>query len=707
MSPPLPIRRVVLYKHGVAYLERRGEVEGAPAASGGGAAVHLDFKARDMNDVLKSLTVLDLSPDGGGAVSAVSYDSVKPLAKLLEEATIRLPEEGSLTALLGQVKGARVRLRLASETVEGVLLGLERLQVGQGEVVVERPFVSVLVDGAVRTVDVLEVRELLFLDEAVRRDLEFYLATVLSSYRKDSKRLAILTRGEGRRRLFVSYVVEAPVWKTSYRLLLPAPAAEGSATGEATAEAPPPPLLQGWAVVDNTGDEDWRDVELALVAGLPVSFVHDLYSPRYLRRPEVRVQTETGVLPVVPEEGMGYGAAAAAMMEAGPAEDGMAAMGAAAVAVAGPPARSRASRAAPKALAAPAPSLHRMAQTQGGGAPVQTLTREVGDLFEYRVERPVTVLRNQSALVPILQRPVEGRRVLLWNRQTRERNPMACLELTNTTGLTLEGGPATVIEGDSYVGEAMLDTLRPGDTRLVPYAVELGCLVSVEDHTEGGEVHAVRVAQGVLVAEFFHLRTTHYRVKLKGPRPASLVLEHPRGAGWELVDTAAPAETTEGHLRFRLALTGGGEEQAFRVRERTPGTREWHLGGVGPEDVALLLRSRFIDEAFAASLRGLLALKARVAEVQALGGRLRREREGIREEQGHLRANLEALRGASAQREADRLVARLSSQEDRLEAISAELSRLEGEQARLEGELREGLGALAFSRHVGAPPSGG
>ncbi|RYZ33096.1 MAG: hypothetical protein EOO71_42730, partial [Myxococcaceae bacterium] len=193
MPSPLSIRRVVLYKHGVGYFERRGKVTDSETA-------HLDFKARDMNDVLKSMTVLDLS---GGSVSAVSYDSTKPLEQLLSEATIRIPEHGSLTALLGQVKGARVRARIGGGQVEGAIVGLESLPVVQGEASVVRPFLTLLVGSALRTFDVLEISELEFLDEAVRKDLEFYLATVMSSYKKDSKRLSILTAGEGTRELFV------------------------------------------------------------------------------------------------------------------------------------------------------------------------------------------------------------------------------------------------------------------------------------------------------------------------------------------------------------------------------------------------------------------------------------------------------------------------------------------------------------------------
>src|SRR5687767_14778998 len=157
----LKVRRVVLYKHGVGYFERRGKVDGEEV-------IHLDFKARDMNDVLKSMTVLDL---GGGTVSAVGYDSTKPLEKLLEEATIRLPENGALTALLGQIKGAKIRTKVGTQVIEGTIVGMETVQVAAGETSVPRVYLALLHDGAVRTYDLMELSEIAFLDETVRKDI--------------------------------------------------------------------------------------------------------------------------------------------------------------------------------------------------------------------------------------------------------------------------------------------------------------------------------------------------------------------------------------------------------------------------------------------------------------------------------------------------------------------------------------------------------
>ncbi len=680
MPAVLPIRRVVLYKHGVGYFERKGKVTGSEA-------LNLDFKARDMNDVLKSMTVLDLS---GGSVSAVSYDSTKPLEQLLKEATIRIPEQGSLTALLGQIKGARVRVRVGGkESVEGVIVGLESLAVVEGEASVMRPFLSLLVGAALRTFDLIEIAELEFLDDAVRKDLEFYLATVLSSYKKDSKRMSILTAGEGERELFVSYVLEAPVWKTSYRILL---------------EEPKPPLLQGWALVDNTGDEDWVDVDLALIAGLPVSFVHDLYNPRYMRRPIVEVRTEAAAAPVIPEEAFGS-AGGFQEEEGGEATRSFESPGAAAAAAA-----------APMMQAVTSAGRARSAVGHGGmreraekSVEVKTLTKEVGDLFEYRVDHPVTVHRNQSALVPILQRPFEGRRVLLYNRATREKNPMACIELKNTTGLTLEGGPVTVMEEDTYVGEAMLDTMKPDDKRFVPYAVELSCTVSVEDSNENGPVFRAVASRGTLVVEHYLLRRTKYVVRNKAERAATLFLEHPR-RDWELRDTAEPAETTEGFWRFKLELAAGASAE-LPVTERTRGVQQYQFGNIQEEHVMFFLKQRYIDQRLAEALREIIAMKERVAMLTQEEKRLVDERTQLFKDQERIRSNIESLKSGAAQRElAERFVAKLREQENRLDAIGVELEKISQERKAANDEISRRLQSLSYSaeleteKAVGTPP---
>jgi hypothetical protein len=277
MSEPLPIRRVVLFKHGVGYFEREGSVAGD-------VSVDLAFKAAEMNDVLKSLTVLDL---GGGHVSSISYESTLPTEKRLEDVALRLPEGNGLSGLLEQVKGARVAVIAGSERVEGVVAGIETRWRKVGDDSLHEHQLVLLVGGAsLRAFDLHELKTLELLDESVRKDLQHLLDILIGAKKKDLKRLTIFAKGEGSRSVLASYVVETPVWKTSYRVIL----------GE------PGTRIQGWALVDNTQDEDWDDVGLTLVAGLPISFVHDLYSPRHRRRPRVEVQEEEAYAPPVLEQ---------------------------------------------------------------------------------------------------------------------------------------------------------------------------------------------------------------------------------------------------------------------------------------------------------------------------------------------------------------------------------------------------------------------
>jgi hypothetical protein len=652
----LPITRVVLYKHGVGHFEREARVEGD-------ATLTLTFKQAEVSDVLKSLTVLDLD---GGHVSSVSYDSTKPLEQLLAEVALTIPDRESLVGLLPQIKGARVSLHTGvSEPLEGVLLGVDTSERQIGDGIVRVVLVSVLTDdGQVRSLDLHNLAGLQILDSALRRDLDYYLRTQLSSKKKDSRSFTLFAQGDGNRTLRLSYTVEAPVWKATYRILL--------------GEERKSPMIQGWAVVDNTQDEDWEDVQLSLVAGLPVSFVHDLYTPRYIRRPEVEVKETTGVLPPVVEEGVEL------------AGLGMAASGAA-------PESARFGIAMPAGAKAAAP--RRLARESVSSTPAQVRERKIGDLFEYEIEHPVTIRRNQSALVPIVLRPFEGRSVLLYNKATRAENPMRCVEFKNTTGLTLEGGPVTVLEGSSYVGEAMLETLKPDEERLVPYAVELGVFVldNVESHNE--YVSRVVIHKGQLTAYYQQVQKTTYTLRNKSPHQHIVYLEHPRqGQEWRLVEPASAHEVTENYWRFRFTLSPSATEP-FVVRQQQTLGHYFALRNTGDEQLALWIEQKYLDPASADVLRRVVALRRQAADLSQRFERLEEERTGIHTEQKRIRENLQALGDRSSEKELrERIVRTLNGQEDRLEQIEAESRQVIAERDRCLEEVHRVVGELDLEK---------
>ncbi|MDR2880446.1 MAG: DUF4139 domain-containing protein, partial [Azoarcus sp.] len=240
----LPMTRVVLFKHGVGYFQRTGEIQDDQL-------IELSFKVSEMNDVLKSLTALDFD---GGTFAALSYDSEEPLERRLAELNIEIPHKGAFSAFLDRLKGARVALPHGGSNLEGTIVGIEEVKQSAGDQKTTEPHLVVLADeGRLVRVPLLELDELLFLDESVRRDLRTLLDALFSGLRKDRKRLSIQALGSGARQISIGYVVAAPVWKTSYRIVLPASKEEQ-------------PLLQGWALVDNTTEDDWKGVELSLVA---------------------------------------------------------------------------------------------------------------------------------------------------------------------------------------------------------------------------------------------------------------------------------------------------------------------------------------------------------------------------------------------------------------------------------------------------------
>src|SRR5271168_2812538 len=264
----LPVRRVVLYKNGVGYFEHLGRVRG-------NQDVHIDFTSAQLNDVLKSLTVLDLA---GGRITGVDYNSEAPLARRLATLRLALGEKPTMAEFLGALRGSRIEVRSGTgPALTGRLLSVERkTRTGAGPGwTVETDEISLITDsGEVRSVDLNSATSVRMVERDLQVEVSRYLGLIASSRDQDVRRITISTAGTGERNLYVSYISEVPIWKTTYRIVLPT-------------KPEKKPLLQGWAIVDNTVGEDWDNVELSLVAGAPHSFIQELSEPYYGRRPVV------------------------------------------------------------------------------------------------------------------------------------------------------------------------------------------------------------------------------------------------------------------------------------------------------------------------------------------------------------------------------------------------------------------------------------
>ncbi len=338
-----------------------------------------------------------------------------------------------------------------------------------------------------------------------------------------------------------------------------------------------------------------------------------------------------------------------------------------------------------------------------GASSVQAQTRErqVGDLFEYGIEKPVTVRRNQSALVPILLKPFVGRSVLHYQKAARPENPIRCVEFENTTGLTLEGGPVTVLEQGSYVGEAMLDTLKPTEKRLVGYAVELAVRVldNIDSHSD--RVHRVTIRNGVLKAHYAQVMKTTYTFNSKSDKEQVVYLDHPRDdSKWKLVDTAKPHETTENYWRFRFPLPPNTTTK-FVVQQQQTLHQSFSLADITDKQLSAWISAKYLDKATEKALRDALAQRREVSRIEEKLDQLTSERSKIHAEQKRIRDNLGSLGDRASEKELrERFVATLGKQEDRLAKIEEDEAKLRADRDAAREKLNALLGALEFDAEV-------
>jgi len=629
-EPALPIRRAILYKHGIAYFERYGTIRDD---------VTLRFKARDMSDILKSLTIIDLS---GGPIPTVGYESTKTVEQQLAEYAFDLRAAQGLPAILEQMKGSEVIVTIDGDETAGRILAVEKRIASGGDVQAESYRFSILLeDGAVRSHDLDELGRIRFTEPRIREDLQKYLGILSGRLRRGEKEVTLLA-GEGERTLLVSYVQEQPVWKVSYRLVL---------------DPMKKAVLQAWAIVDNVGGDDWNDVSLTLVSGLPVSFIQNLYDPLYVKRPTVDVQREGAVGPIVYEGG--------GILNDMAAED-------AGKEAAGPRREMKSER-----MRAPEPTL----SSAPGAAPIEkhewmarqtasVAARAAGALFKYDIREPVTIKRNHSALLPIANSTVDARRVSIYDESVRAENPMDGVRIKNTTGLTLEGGAVTVIEENTYAGEALIDTLKADDDRFISFAVDLGTRVNTSLGSDSRQITGIRIYRGTLETFYKQEETKTYTLTNVEPKEKTIVIEHPLRPEWKLVRTPDPVDKTPRRYRFEVDLPAR-KTVEFTVTEERPTSSTIGVTNLNPEQILFYVRQKYVDDNARKLLENVAALQSEIVSLNAQTAELERRRNEIAAGQERTRKNLSVLGQTEAERNLrNRYVKDFETEENRYQELT-------------------------------------
>jgi hypothetical protein len=675
-SARLPVTRVVLYKNGVGYFEHSGRVRGSQD-------VNVDFTTAQLNDVLKSLTVLDL---GKGRITGVSYNSNAPLERRLGSLHLPVGENPTTAQFLDALRGARLEVKSGAESASGRLLSIDEREIPiKGDQKVSIDQISIVSDsGEVRVFDLTPSTSVRVAEKEVNEEVGKYLGLVASTRDQDVRRMTISTAGDGERKMLVSYISEVPVWKSTYRIVIPS---DGK------------PLLQGWAIVDNTVGEDWKNVELSLVAGAPQSFVQELSQPYYTRRPVVGIPQNAMLTPQTHEATMEEANAQASptgVVGGVPGGQMGGVIGSTSQAVNVTGANSVALR-----------------KSEGGGVgggvfrpsagnskqwlaedvdhleaeTTTAQTRDLGDLFEYKLQDRVTIRKNQSALVPILQARIDAEKVSMWNPS--QSAVLRALWVDNTSELTLDGGSFNVLEGDAFAGEGLMDPIKPGEKRLLSYAADLGVLVDGKQKAENQRVTKVIIAHGAMMQSTQERQENTYTIRNRDTSARTIVIEHPARPGWKLTDDAKPAESSTSFHRFRVTVEPK-KTETLLVKEYRPITNNYQLSNVTDDQIKFFLSQKMINPEIEQALRKVIAQKDSIAALDAEVSSRKSKISGISEDQQRVRENMKALKGSTEEKAlVERYVRELNEQEDRVQSLHREMADLQQKREAAEKTLNE------------------
>jgi len=715
-STDLGLERVVLYRNGIGYFERHGDVDDS--------TLRIRVRRDQINDLLKSLTVVDKN---GQALSvSMPLDPDTWAAAALSALT---PGQGSLAQLLDGLRGTEVTLYTTVGRIRGRVVLVEQIidepdpdapaaRSGSGGATgpSQRDFKVTLMKGPdLKVVRLSKVRDVALHDGDLAMQLHRRLDASSGEGMFQQVEVAVQLVGAKSHDVSVSYVVAAPMWKPTYRVVLPE---EGK--GQA--------LLQGWAVVDNTSGEDWSKVKLSLTSGEPIAFEYDLHTPRTVSRSDL---TEAGVrkraVVALGETTYGDYDEPIEEAEAAPAPDVMAgdvyegAMGAGSAEAA--PARVKMSA---QLRNIPISDGRAFESTVDGSTVSQPTSavdldalrrstladaraKQVSGMTRFDLEERVTVPNGSSTMVAILNRQVDAEQTFLYRPGGAgigyDANPYRVVRFKNSTPFVLEPGPISIYTGGSFVGEGLSEAVSTDTSATIPFAVEPSIMVSSTSSYDGEEMRLLKISRGVLEVESFSRTTTIWSVKGKpAEKPYSVLVRHSK-AGWnyELVDPPKGTEVLPDGYLIRVEVGKGNSEGSTSVVEQTPSTTQlsiWDHRALG------LLETLVLSADLTPDMRTKLQP---IVDIRRDIGRIDTEIEGLKAQQIELdqrayetRENLEAIKKDPA---ANALRKKLSDRLDDFTRDGDKIGRkvVELQSQRLEKKIA--LEDLLDDLDLSAPPS--
>ena len=594
----IPLKKVTLYSSGVAHYVHEGTVAGS-------GNIALLFSPAQINDVLKSLVVMD----PGAKSLAVNYQSEDTLRKTLESLKIDLSAATTLYDVLKAQKGAEVEL-FTPHQITGKILSVDKNSSKETDAF----FISLAAKDGIHIIAFSDIQSFTFTDKKRNEDLNTALALILDASAKNRKKLDIKIDAQGERKIALSYVMEAPVWKASYRLDM--------GTDKAA--------FQAWAIVDNSTDLDWKNIRLTLTTGRPVGFTQNLYAPYYTYRPEVPLAIAQ--------------AAEAETFDSADKE-------------------VQYRSAAPMPLAAsPAPMMERKAykyaeeeydnedeENASDYFENQVSTGNAGEMFAFTPSKPVTLERQQSMMIPLTlaSLPAEKYSVFSSIPYNERVNPKFCISIENTSGLKLPAGPITVLDGGEYSGDALLEFLPEAEKRLIAYGDDIEVTGSKRADSKR-TIETVKMADGIMTTSYRQVQSTTYVIRNANKKERTVIVEHAKNAGFELMTKQVLAETTANKYRFKFKAAGNTGTE-LKVEEARTYQSTQKIFDMNSNTFISYTTSSEIPEKVRKAFTSIITEKEKVTAAERALKTLRDRQTEIGKEQDRVRRNLEAVGSESQQ----------------------------------------------------------
>jgi hypothetical protein len=504
--------------------------------------------------------------------------------------------QSGLAAILSSLRGEEVVIQGASPAAGRIL----DVEYRDESAELKRAYLTILGVTGIQSISLNDIGAIVFRDPAIEKDFNKALDLLAADRNGDARILTVSLPGTGSRSISIGYIIPSPVWKTAYRLDLGAEE----------------PFLQGWAIVDNDSAVDWEGVSLSLVSGRPVSFTQNLYPPHYVSRPE-RPLSLPGIAEGETYE-RGYGGAVRSVTVPVPQDAPMAKM---------------------------AFTKEKMADyAEMAFDEAAAESSDAGDQVEFSIKAPVSLKRQESAMLPIVQGAIGAEKALIFSGRRAlgggSIHPALGAFLSNSTGLKLPPGPITVFDGGAYGGDALIEFFPANEKRLISYGEDLTVQGSLERNVSR-VVQTVKIQSGVMTIARRESREFKYRFGNSAPQVKRLIIEHPVTSGATLREGQTYIERTPGVYRFEQTLPAAGEI-SFDVAEETPTEEHIVLAKLSLETILYYASNEEIPQTIKAALTRAGELLGKIASAERSLSDLQNRRKVQIDEQDRIRKNLEA-----------------------------------------------------------------